>query len=480
MAQLYVGAAYRRSQRAVVGLRKFSSQPNTNPLPSFWIQQTQTPVEQRKRDQNLRTHASKKLGIKLRPEEKFIEREVSEEFKALQADVNHINWARRKMYYAPHIEEIARSLSIPNPNFKKSKRDMLVFGRNNGSMRINTSGDTVGLWYDFEEGKGGHIIDLISHTLGLGTQDAVRYADSFVTSMSLEIAEKMVNETVEDKCHIGVSNSTSTTTMKLLLKYSKPLQKHPLDYLIKTRKITDPHRLQEIADLRSLPAHVVPHQDCPCLLAICRDSSGEITGGQMTYINTRTLRKAKHVEVDKRSIGNVMQSFVCLQKGTNHTVALAEGVETGLSVASAFPSHSVYASLGLFNMLHFSSFISDVEPETERVLLCADHDQNSGPQNLILKCFATLKRDFPDTFLLKPESPGDDFNDVLQKRGIVELKEMIDQLIENSQPVDLTNLQELFNVPANYRTYCDDLDDIDTEINYLPPRSLEEFDNYDF
>ena len=65
--------------------------------------------------------------------------------------------------------------------------------------------------------------------------------------------------------------------------------------------------------------HVVPDQDCPCLLAICRDSAGEITGGQMTYINTRTLRKAKHVQVDKRSVGNVMQSFVCLQKGTNHT-----------------------------------------------------------------------------------------------------------------------------------------------------------------
>ena len=91
------------------------------------------PVLNKKR--TLRFCAS--FGRNFHCEKSFRVFKVSEEFKALQADVNHINWARRKMYYAPHIEEIARSLNIPNPNFKKSKGDMLAFGRNNGKFVCN-------------------------------------------------------------------------------------------------------------------------------------------------------------------------------------------------------------------------------------------------------------------------------------------------------------------------------------------------------
>jgi len=45
-----------------------------------------------------------------------------------------------------------------------------------GSLSLRRSGEKRGLWFDFERGEGGDLLDLIARTYGVGLGEAIRIA----------------------------------------------------------------------------------------------------------------------------------------------------------------------------------------------------------------------------------------------------------------------------------------------------------------
>lgn len=90
-------------------------------------------------------------------------------------------------------------------------------------------------------------------------------------------------------------------------------------------------------------------------VAICINAvagkNGKANAVQVIYLDPKTADKARNLDVLKRSIGIVKGSFVELTKNiNNHTVFIAEGIETALSIAQTEPDACVICSLGISNM----------------------------------------------------------------------------------------------------------------------------------
>jgi len=315
--------------------------------------------------------------------------------------------------YAPHLKDIVRSLNIASHNGRLSSSTHLCFGRK-GSLRICVNGAKAGLWYDFENGVGGNILQLIRKQLNCSFLEATKFADQFTTADSLEQGRDITSDFLQDF-------STSQEYLRPLLYHSAPLKKQDehigMTYIREKRKI-DTSTLRMHSDIRAIPAHIIPCQDYPALFSCARrfnnDSDKDITGGQIIFLN-KNGGKAQNQPIQKKSVGKIAGSFVCTQRAEqSEVVFLAEGVETALTIAQCFPKFSVFASLGLFNYKNFRNFAHS-DKKTSTIILCEDHDLSNNSAT-IDEAYRILSQDF-DVYKRKPKDPGDDFNDVLQKSG---------------------------------------------------------------
>jgi len=350
-------------------------------------------------------------------------------------------WRAKQAAYAPHVRDIVSSLGIPRFNSRLSTSTHLCFG-NKGSLRVSISGSTTGLYYDFENGEGGTIIDLIKQYQKTDHRSAFKFADSFVGKTSVPQGLQLLRgyevhfEGNSPSVHVNINHnslySNSTPLSHALFSSSTNVDSshdnnnhsnhnnHPgLTYLQDVRKI-DLHRIRMSEDIRYVRPHVITGQDCPGIYACARNWEGTLTGGQITYLNNYGM-KAKNQEIQKKSLGNIKGSYVCLQEALeeNDTVFIAEGVETGLSVACAFPEYSVFAGLGQFNFSSFGDFTKKTSTSISQIIVCADHD--STPSKLVNGSVRDMEKFF-DVQIAKPTQVGFDFNDVLQTGGIEQIQ----------------------------------------------------------
>jgi len=327
-------------------------------------------------------------------------------------------WAQRGPHYAPHMKDIVQALNISSYNARLSSRTHLCFGRK-GSLRICISGPKTGLFFDFENGVGGTILDLIRRQLGCSFLEARNFADTFTNSESAFLGKE-----VTSRCD---DLETSGDALNTLLYHATPLVDDHIGttYLRQKRKI-DTEKFQMHRDIRTIPAHVLPGQDRPALFCCARgansDDDEDITGGQVIYLN-KNGEKAPDQFTQKKSVGKIKGSYVCAQRAShgnksNRIVMLAEGVETALSIARSFPNKvDVFASLGLFNFKNFQDFASDDKriSNYETVIICEDNDSSNNSYTLNNAC-ELLERDFYIE-RVKPTPDGYDFNDVLLNGG---------------------------------------------------------------
>jgi hypothetical protein len=78
--------------------------------------------------------------------------------------------------------EVAVAL-LGEPNRQISSKCELRFGRK-GSLAVVTDGTKAGCWYDYKNGYGGDIIDLIERVRCVDFSDAIAYAEQFYGSIS--------------------------------------------------------------------------------------------------------------------------------------------------------------------------------------------------------------------------------------------------------------------------------------------------------
>jgi Ti-type conjugative transfer relaxase TraA len=163
----------------------------------------------------------------------------------------------------------------------------------------------------------------------------------------------------------------------------------------------------------------------PCLMVAARSNTGDITAVQLTFLDSKTANKAD-VPVQKRSYGLLKGSAVTIQAGKDSNLLfIAEGVETALSLKAAGIEGTIKASLGLSN-------IARIEPQDHNthIVICGDHDAPNSPavKSLQKSVQAFQERGFKVS-VIKPDTLGEDFNDILKKQGPKSIRKIIKQAV---------------------------------------------------
>ena len=177
--------------------------------------------------------------------------------------------------------EVAIAL-LGEPNRLLSSRRELRFHRK-GSLAVVIDGAKSGRWYDFEDGLGGDLIDLIKRVHGVTFREAVAYAEQFVgsvatltiTSAPATCARSVEDDSRRNQCRAGN-----------LWREAGPIGGTNAASYLKWRHVLEPALEAGDGVLRFHPN--CPFGDGtrhPCLLALMRD----IHGGQPSAIQRIAL-----------------------------------------------------------------------------------------------------------------------------------------------------------------------------------------------
>lgn len=358
-------------------------------------------------------------------------------------------------------ESIARDI-LGEPNNKLSNSQTLRYGEK-GSLAVSIRGFKSGMWYDFNESKGGDLFDLVSEHRGGDFKESAHYLRSKIgldMRPTLKIAyhhdsKNTFEKSVKDK-ELAVQEDIRKTKNTLRL-YSRSKLIIPESvayrYLRDTRHI---HNTEIASDIRS--ANIFSkelNKYVPALVAFARNKADVITGGQYVLLDKHLATKLD-IEVPKKSFGKISGSFVKIGSCTtnNHDqpggntpqiTFLAEGLETALSIKESGVNANILCSLGISNIKNYSPI------EGERIIIAADND---GEDSITSKIIEKAKIDFEHNGafveIVQPEGKGD-FNDILlatenAAEGVSEIHDICSPAIMRHQS---TSLEGFFGSDSN-------------------------------
>ena len=150
----------------------------------------------------------------------------------------------------------------------------------------------------------------------------------------------------------------------------------------------------------------------PAMLAPVVDVDGEQTGVHMTYLRRDGAGKADLPKEFQRECRGVIHGgairLMTFDPGVE--LVIAEGIETGLSVAELFdlPCWSAVYAGGLEDL--------ELPPDVRRIIIAADNDVSGAGQRNALAAYDRWTAEGREVRIKCPPDAGDDFNDVLIKR----------------------------------------------------------------
>ena len=343
-------------------------------------------------------------------------------------------------------------------NKSKSSAKALWFGTK-GSLIVNLAGAHQGTWRSFELDKGGRALELVKEFEGGSFKDCLERIRPYVRGAvqtqledylrghevkgdfapSLEF-QKQKEEMVKEETQ---KEAEKLRQVQALYEKTLPLNKTQAEkYIREARGIT----CDLSQDLRYLPEGTTyRYKDknysikYGALAAIARDRLGEIKAIQVTYLDGKGGRalNEKGEKLAKITYGSPKGAFVHLNETPldKKQIFIAEGVETALSLKEAAVKGQVLASLGISNLRNWQGTERD-----EKIILCADNDEHK-PNSKTHLLVQTAKefyeaRGLPAS-IVRPETPGHDFNDVLKREGVQKIKDLLRKL-----PLIRTNAQD--------------------------------------
>lgn len=145
----------------------------------------------------------------------------------------------------------------------------------------------------------------------------------------------------------------------------------------------------------------------PAMVGAVTDARQRIIAVHRTYLLPDGSGKARLKEA-KKILGPYSGSHVCLALPTGGILAVAEGIETSLSVMRAKPNLAVWAAMSLSN-LH-----APIPKSISELILCADGD-NKDPiaAEKVLQKAAQIHRERGHRVRIARPDPGKDFNDMI-------------------------------------------------------------------
>ncbi len=334
---------------------------------------------------------------------------------------------------------------------KKRRANQWQYGIKKGSLFVTTQGAKQGSWYDFQTGTGGDMLSLIQHyTTGdfkttlneafdfLGGQS--HYLENFQeTPEQIALREKRQLEALR----IAESeNAKKLAHVQTIAKGTLPIAGTLAEkYLSEHRGI---HGQLNSDNLRFHPAlkNWSNGQTYPALVVLAHDADQRLTGLQATFLDPLTACKATmeqgNNKLSRGQIGFGSTVHHAISENPHPTIALAEGLETALSVAEAHPDWEVKLTFGVSNVEKVA-----IASGQQSLVICADNDGlDSGTAKSVKKAVENLATQGIAAVVVEPTKPQGiekwDFNDALKKSGIESIRADLDQthlFVQHSEKV---------------------------------------------
>lgn len=338
-----------------------------------------------------------------------------------------------------NAEQIAVEF-LGKPKLKGS--NYLKFGSNKGSLVVTTKGTKQGFWNDFSERGGTNMLSFIQKYGNMTKQQALQYGAKY---LGLGMENHTVAASIDTLSKIQVK---SKEKMNQQFKAEKTEQKNKITFAKKlatqsqsavgtlVEKYLKVHRG---IDMQKIPDDIRYHPGVysklngntyPAMLVIARDENGKIKAVQATYLDPNTANKIEpsSVEVQKQTFGVMKGASVSIKGVRDETTLIAEGIETGLSLAKALPKANVKITLSQSNFLNI-----DTRSLPEKVFFCLDNDGKNFKENkIIFEASKRLDDKGKDVNFMLPTALGNkrqDYNDIIKHQGIEPIKQDYKQSI---------------------------------------------------
>jgi hypothetical protein len=337
---------------------------------------------------------------------------------------------------AGRAEQLCRELL---PDGKRCGHEWVAPSRWGGSQRslsVHLTGSKAGVWRDFATGdKGGDALSLVAELVfGGDVRQALPWARAWLGLDGAPVADI---ERMRKRAQVQTERAREQDTAdaerrrrqaQAMWLNGQPIDGTPAEAYLRARGIDWQALPHKPATLRFAPACWCSEvkRELPAMLAAIADKAGRHVATHRTYLaetadedGLLTWRKAQ-LQAPKKVLGDMRGGFIRLTRGTSgrpwrdmhpdETVAIAEGIETALSVALCVPEWRVLSCVSLSNLLSI-----DLPDSIADVVMCADNDQpNSAAVVTLKKALDYLLANGRQVRLARPEPGVKDWNDALK------------------------------------------------------------------
>lgn len=302
-----------------------------------------------------------------------------------------------------------------------------VAGEPGRSLGVHLFGPKAGVWSDFASGESGDGLDLVAAVLYRGDKrEALAWARRWLGLVDGPAAapQRQAPPPARPDAPDADAEARRGAARRMFLAAQQSLAGTPAAAYLAARSIDlaelgrQPRSLRSASELwnRETGRHF------PALLAAVSDATGAHTATHRTWLakDAAGIWRKAPLRDPKMSLGSVAGGCIRLWRGASgkplreapegEAVAIAEGIETALSVVIACPELRVLSAVSLSNMARVV-----LPPAVRTVILAADNDgDNAGAARALQRAvdhFAAEGR------IVKIALPpiGKDFNDTLQQ-----------------------------------------------------------------
>lgn len=317
--------------------------------------------------------------------------------------------------------------------------------RYDGGLIVTLKGKDKGLWYDFSDGVGGAPIQAIMTRDKLSFKEAISKAASLAGLSELDASINRIKPPIVKPETLQKANDTEKKNKVISAKSIWDGAIHARgtlaeQYLKNHRGIDTIDKM----DIRFWPAGTqwinctkegllkTEINKIPALIIAARNEKNDITGVQRIYLDNRTANKNQFMQKAKLSKGVMEGSCGVIQKGMRGApLYIAEGLETGASIALADKNATVLCSFGVSNIKNLGAVIRKFNPK--EVVIAGDNDGDfAKSQQSIDKTIDLFKQEninvraiFPDSLQGKTKT---DWNDIHRHLGIAEIQKQLTKM----------------------------------------------------
>lgn len=291
-----------------------------------------------------------------------------------------------------------------------------ITGAAGRSLHLHLGGERCGKWKDMATGDSGDILNLIQQQQGCGIIEAARIGAEMLNDPAFDLEAKCQPIQPARKPPVDM-----VAAARAIWSQSVPLAGTPGAAYLLARGI-DASVFEACEDLRFVSALRARDGNktfrLPALVAAIRDEPGTITGVHRTFLSAVRPQKAG-ISNPKQALGQLSGSGVMLASSSRvGCLVVAEGIETALSVKTAYPRAVVMAALTAPHLQ-----LLDVPAGFTRVAIATDPDVAGLRAAAMLS--NRLMAGGRSVRIICPAPSQGDFNDILQAGGVNAVKVVV-------------------------------------------------------